>query len=470
MRDQTVLVAHSYYLRHDPKQWRRMKPYPPLATLLAAAVLRRQGHEVRLFDAMLAEGVGQFRQALETVQPAVVAIVEDSFNFLTKMCTLATREAALAMVQAAASTGARVVVNGPDESDHPDLYLAAGADAVITSEVEAALPEVVEQWLRDPGTSLQRIPGLALPGTNGSPYEATPPRPALQNLDQLPHPAWDLVDAARYRAAWTAAHGRLSWNMVTSRGCPYHCNWCAKPIFGTRYAQRRPQNVVAELIHLRESVAPDHVWFADDIFGLTTRWIEAFGREVVTRRAQTPFTMQSRVNLMKPAAVTALAAAGAEEVWLGVESGSQRILEAMDKGSKIAQVRSATRTLREHGIRVGWFVQLGYVGETWDDILLTRDLIRSEQPQEIGVSVAYPLPGTAFYEKVRATLGTRANWRDSGELAMLFAGAYPTTFYREVRDLLHAEVESGPDGDGRWTELGRRAAEFDAQRRTNSMT
>jgi anaerobic magnesium-protoporphyrin IX monomethyl ester cyclase len=219
--------------------------------------------------------------------------------------------------------------------------------------------------------------------------------------------------------------------------------------------QRSPASVAEEVHRLRSAVAPDHLWFADDIFGLTAEWIEAFAAEVEARRAATPFTMQSRVNLMKPRVVEALARAGAEEVWLGVESGSQRILDAMDKGTRLEQIREATRNLRARGIKACWFIQLGYAGEAWDDILKTRDVIRDEQPDDIGVSVSYPLPGTAFYDRVKDLLGSKTNWVHSGDLDMMFPGTYRTEFYRAIRDLLHEEVRQRTALDARWGELAR---------------
>jgi anaerobic magnesium-protoporphyrin IX monomethyl ester cyclase len=442
-----VLLAHSYYLRHDPKQVRKMKPYPPLATLLAAAVLREEGEDVRLFDAMLESGVGAFREALDRHAPAVLCLVEDNFNFLTKMCTGRMRAASLDMIRAAAGRGSGVVVCGSDAADHPELYLAAGASAVIVGEPERTLPEVVRAWRADPGADLSGVAGLVLPPAvpgEGAPRR-TVPRPAITLLDELPLPAWDLVDVERYRGAWIEAHGYLSWNVVTSRGCPYGCNWCAKPLFGRRYNQRGPAAVAAELRHLKDTVAPDRIWFADDIFGLTARWIEAFAREVEARDAAIPFMMQSRANLMTPPVVDALARAGAAEVWMGVESGSQEILDAMHKGTTLDEIRTGTRALKARGVRAGWFIQLGYPGEAWREILETRDLVRRERPDEIGVSVAYPLPGTEFHRMVRDQLGRKKNWVDSDDLAMLFQGTYTTAFYRRVRDLLHREVE-GPDG------------------------
>ena len=468
-----LLLAHSYYLVYDEKQTRKMKPYPPLGTLVTAALVRERGYEVELFDSMLAPGVEAFEQMLDDVRPNVVAILEDNFNFLTKMCTLRMRRAALEMIEAAKQHGCRVVVNGSDATDRPLVYLAAGADAVILGEVEETLCDVVNVLTADPRADLGAVPGLALPGpgssdagANGSPNSArrTALRTRLSDLDALPFPAWDLVDVDKYRAAWTGRHGRLSWNMATSRGCPYGCNWCAKPVFGRQYAQRSPANVAEELRLLREHVRPDHVWFADDIFGLTAGWIEDFADEVTKRGTRTPFSIQSRVNLMKPRSVAALDESGAEEVWLGVESGSQQVLDAMDKGTHIEEIREATRTLKAQGIRACWFIQLGYLGEQKEDILRTRDLILEERPDEIGVSVSYPLPGTPFYEAVRAQVGAKRNWEHTDDLDMLFHGTYTADFYRRLRDILHEEVDAYNDGGGtlsaEWDELWGREAEF----------
>jgi anaerobic magnesium-protoporphyrin IX monomethyl ester cyclase len=230
--------------------------------------------------------------------------------------------------------------------------------------------------------------------------------------------------------------------------------------------QRSPEAVAEELEKLKATVDPDHIWFADDIFGLTADWIERFAGAVGARGSAIPFMMQSRANLMEPRVTRALRLAGCEEVWLGVESGSQKILDAMDKGTRIAQVRSATRNLRGEGIRTGWFVQLGYPGETWQEILATRDLIREERPDEVGVSVSYPLPGTPFFENVKSQLGAQQNWAHSDDLAMLFQGTYETPFYRRVRELIHAEVRdvAWDDAEGvrrlddRWRKLGQAEA------------
>ena len=445
-----ILLAHSNFIARDPKQQARMKPYSPLSTLITAALLRREGHEIAFFDATFEPGVGTFERRLEEVNPDVVLLMEDNFNFLTKMCTTERRESAVAMIALAAARGCRIAVNGPDAADNPAIYLCAGADAILLGEGEMGMLQVANFWA-DPSGELSDIAGLILPGAGQA--QPTRPRRPQQDLDRLPHPAWDLIDVDAYRAAWMSAHGEFSWNMAASRGCPYSCNWCAKPTFGRRYLVRPPEDVALEMQHLRQEIAPDHLWFTDDILGLDVDWICAFAEEVERAGAQILFTMQSRVNLMTERSVAALARAGAREVWLGIESGSQKILDAMDKGTTVEAGRSATRLLKDHGIRACWFIQLGYPSETWDDLLATRDLIRDEQPDEIGVSVAYPLPGTVFHDRVRAQLGRQRNWRDTGDLAMLFQGTFDSHLYRRVRDILHQEVESGFADDLAWIAL-----------------
>jgi anaerobic magnesium-protoporphyrin IX monomethyl ester cyclase len=449
-----ILLASSFFLRNDPKQLERMKPYPPLGTLLVAASLRERGYEVALFDATLATSVDDFVAIVREKQPTAVGILEDNFNYLTKMCTERTRDATLRMVAAARTAGCRVAVNGSDACDRPALYIEAGADAVLLGEGDLSFLALADAWCRSADATLAAIPGLVLSDGEGGTSRTTPPA-AVRDLDALPFPAWDLVDVESYRRVWTVAHGRFSWNMVTSRGCPFGCNWCAKPIFGRRYEQRSPESVAEEMRRLKDEVRPDHIWFADDIFGLTAPWIANFANAVAQRDACIPFMIQSRADLMRPAVVSALAKAGAEEVWMGVESGSQKILDAMDKGTTVDEVRAATRELKRHGIRACWFLQLGYPSETWDDLLSTRDLVREEAPDDIGVSVAYPLPGTKFHAMVRAQLGQRQNWQHTDDLAMLFQGTYTTEFYRLLRDALHTEVRTRTADDARWAAFTR---------------
>ncbi|HJU25536.1 MAG TPA: cobalamin-dependent protein, partial [Rhodanobacteraceae bacterium] len=258
-----ILVGHSYFLRYDPKQWERGKPYPPLATIQVAALLREMGHAVSFFDAMLAEGVDDFRNLLREARPDVVVLYEDNFNFLTKMCLGRMREAACQMIARAHAAGARVIVAGSDASDQPLPFLQAGADAVLVGEGVAALTLLIERLEHDPNIQtpgwVAGIIGLAsLPGRQMqlARIGAQPPHARLAG-----HPAWDLVDIPAYRSIWRERHGWFSLNMAASRGCPFRCNWCAKPIWGNHYRQRHASEVAEEMAYLKREFAPDHIWF-----------------------------------------------------------------------------------------------------------------------------------------------------------------------------------------------------------------
>jgi radical SAM superfamily enzyme YgiQ (UPF0313 family) len=261
----------------------------------------------------------------------------------------------------------------------------------------------------------------------------------LQDLDQLPLPAWDLIDVERYRTFWRQRHGYFSLNVVTTRGCPYLCNWCAKPVYGNTYHSRSPGNVLEEIRLLRQRYAPDHLWFCDDILGLKTRWLSAWSEGMAREGLATPFLCQTRVDLMTDENVRALHRAGCAEAWLGAESGAQSVLDAMDKGITVDGTRAAVRRLRAHGVRVGLFLQFGYPGEGWREIQATRALVRQVDPDDIGVSVSYPLPGTKFYERVQSRLGDKRNWNESTDLDPLFPGTFSRTFYQTLAKVVHAE-------------------------------
>jgi radical SAM superfamily enzyme YgiQ (UPF0313 family) len=266
----------------------------------------------------------------------------------------------------------------------------------------------------------------------------TAKRTVLRDLDTLPQPAWDLVDIKRYKDMWQQHAGYFSINIVTTRGCPFKCNWCAKPIYGNRYNTRSPQKVLEELTFLMNNYGFDHVWFCDDIFGLKPGWVQEFAQLVRRENLSFTFKIQSRADLLlQPAYVSSLQEAGCENAWMGAESGSQKILDAMDKGITIGQIHQATSLLKTHGIKPSLFIQFGYLGETKDDIDLTIKMINELMPHEIGISVSYPLPGTGFYEKVQAAMQEKHNWTDSAELALMFRNTYAPSFYRQLHRYVH---------------------------------
>ncbi len=436
-----ILFGQSYYLRFDQKLWDAMQPYPPLGTIYAASYMRDRGYEVALFDAMLAGSEQEWASALDRAQPRFAVIYEDNFNYLSKMCLLRMRQAAFTMIGMARDRDCTVIVAGSDASDHAEKYVAAGANYVLIGEGEETLAELLDTLTGTTDASLSSIPGLAFPDPdNGGEITCNPRRPDIKDLDALPFPAWDLVDIPRYQSIWYERHGYYSMNMVTTRGCPFHCNWCAKPIWGQRYNARSPENVAAELKWLKNTYAPDHIWFVDDIMGLKPKWMERFADQVEADGTRTPFKCLNRADLLlRGNTIQALQRAGAEIVWIGAESGSQKVLDAMEKGTRVEQIRESASRLHEAGIKVGFFLQFGYPGETREDIEATLQLVRDSQPDDIGMSVSYPLPGTKFHEHVRDQLGVQQNWLDSNDLAMMYQGPFSTGFYRQLHSVLHKE-------------------------------
>jgi len=447
-----ILFGQSYYLRFDAKMWRMGQPYPPLGTLYAASALRARGYDVALFDATLAASEAAWAEALDRHRPRYAVIYEDQFNYFSKMCLLRMREAAFAMIRMAKERGCQIIVSGSDATDHATDYHRAGADCIVIGEGEETLVELLDRLEGRSETPVEAVGGLSLPGLDGGEMRS-PSRPLIRDLDRLPLPAWDLVDVEQYRRFWRERHGYHSMNMVTTRGCPFRCNWCAKPIYGQRYTVRTPENVVEELAYLKRHYRPDHIWFGDDIFGLKPGWVGRFAGLARAQDAVVPFRCQMRADLMDAETVAALQEAGCRTVWMGAESGSQKVLDRMDKDLRVEQIHEAAGLLRAAGIEVCLFLQFGYPGEEWEDIRATLRMVREIGPDDIGISVSYPLPGTAFHERVHAELGEKRNWTDSGDLAMLYRGTYAPGFYRQLHTAVHRmfRVEKG------WRELRREA-------------
>lgn len=441
-----VLLTHSNHLAFDAKQLRKMQPYPPLGTLYSATALRAAGISVAVCDTTFVEPLSGFWEALNEHKPKIVVIYEDDFNFVTKMCLMHMRELANGLAAIARSAGITVITHGSDATDHPREYLDNGVDFILNGEVEQSLTELCNAILQS--RKLQGIQGLVRYSDVDGALERLLPAPINPLWANLPAAARDLIDLEPYRRAWTDAHGYFSTNMVASRGCPYSCNWCAKPISGNRFQLRKPTEVAAEVHQLKTLFGVQHIWFGDDVFALDRHWLEEFADAVESYGEVIPFKIQSRADLMNDAVVSALKRAGCSEVWMGVESGSQMILDSMRKGLKLSNVYAARGRLAAAGIRACYFLQFGYPGEGWAEICETVQLVCDTRPDDIGVSLSYPLPGTGFYERVQAQLGKKRNWDDSDDLCTIHIASYNDDFYHALRDALHAEVSgwSAPAG------------------------
>jgi len=430
-----VLITHSYFLRFDPKQWATGRPYAPLGTLYATSFLKQHGYEVYFFDAMFSKGPEEIIPVIEKVKPDIFVVYDDGFNYLTKMCLENMRDAAFVMIQSAKRLGCKVIVSSSDSTDRFEMYLNKGADFILLGEAELSLLEL-SNALATGATDYFSLEGIAFRQHDA--IVKTKHRNVIKDLDALPFPAWDMINMDPYRDMWLSHAGYFSMNMGTTRGCPFKCNWCAKPIYGNRYNSRSPKNVIAELKWLKKKFAFDHIWFCDDIFGLKPGWVHEFADLTGAEGLQFKFKMQGRVDLLlQENNILDLARAGCDNIWMGAESGSQRILDAMDKGTTVQQIHEATRLLKKCGIKPSFFIQFGYPGETKEDIAKTISMINELLPFELGISVSYPLPGTVFFEKVKNDLVHKTNWKDSDELALMFSNTYQPAFYKQLHRYVH---------------------------------
>jgi len=427
-----VLLAQAYFLRFDPKLEKTAQPSPPLGSLICAAVLRDRGFDVRFFDSMLKRSEEECAEAMDRERPDAFVLFEDNFNYLTKMCLERMREAAARMIGMARSRGIDVVVAGSDPSDDPGFFLRAGASAVAVGEGEFA----VADWLDSPRDASATIPGIATLKDDET-VAAAAARATVRDVDSIPSPAWDLVDIDAYRRVWNRKHAGLCLPLATSRGCPFHCNWCAKPIWGQRYNAMSPARAAREVLSLKR-LGAGTMNVLDDIFGLKPGWMEEFAHELRRLDCVLPFKCLSRADLLTERLVQALSNAGCRMVWIGAESGSQKILDAMEKGTTVEEIKEAAARLRSHGIKVAFFLQFGYPGETKQDVQATLKLVDDVLPDDLGISVSYPLPGTRFHARVKSEMSRGTHWRDSSDLAMLFDNPHGTRYYRSLHAYAHA--------------------------------
>jgi len=431
-----VLISNTYFLALDPKQHALMQPYPPLATLYAAAVLEREQYTVTFFDTIFANRCELIFPQIDKHAGKIFVIYDDGFNYLTKMCLVNMRNACFTMIKYAKANNCTVIVSSSDATDHKEDYLNVGADYILIGEAENSLLEIVNAVTHNKLNLIPDIKGIAYKLDNA--VTKTLPREVMHDLDSLPFPAWHHINIEVYKNGWIDRNGYFSLNMTTTRGCPFKCNWCAKPIYGNRYNTRSPENVVEEIRMLIHNFGVQHFWFCDDIFGLKPGWIKHFSELVQAAQLKFKFKIQCRADLLLDANnIDYLAQAGCEEVWIGAESGSQKVLDAMDKGTTIEQIYTCTKLMQQYGIKPCFFLQFGYLGETKTDIDLTIKMLLDLMPFDIGISVSYPLPGTKFYELVKSDLHEKQNWNDSDELLMMYNGTYSPAYYKQLHRYVH---------------------------------
>jgi radical SAM superfamily enzyme YgiQ (UPF0313 family) len=412
-----ILLGHAYFLKYDIIERRVMKPYPPLGILYLSAFLKREGFSVEVFDSTFRD-FGDFEAVVKRIKPRIVGLYAN----------IITRDNVLRLARIAKANGVEyVLAGGPDASEWCDRYFANGIDIIGLNEGELTLQELIP-WLQQKGMAgIEQVRGIMY--LKDGRLHRTPPRPTITDLDSLPWPDRDVLNMDEYFRAWKSHHGESSVSLITARGCPFHCAWCSSEVFGHTHRQRSPKDVVDEMLMLKERYNPDIMWISDDVLTINKKWTHEFIREVKKRKAEHPYECLSRVDLVDREILKGLRESGCFRIWYGAESGSQKILDSMRKGTTVEQVREAARITQEVGMQAGFFILLGYPDETTADIRTTIDFLKETRPDVVGTSVAFPIKGTEFYERVESRVLPDENWSSRNQNKLLFKGKYPRLYY-----------------------------------------
>lgn len=416
-----VLLTHGFFLAEDPKEQQVMRPYPPLGILYLSSYLRSKGFDVDVYDSTWGSRQELF-SLLEQGPPGWLGVYGN----------LLTRRNVVDIAGRAKAAGWRVVLGGPEPSNYAEEYLSAGADYIIQGEGELALEQLLRGNCAPPGAIFRDSAGA---------IARVPAAPQVRDLDSLPWPDRERIDIGRYLAAWRERHGMGSVSLITARGCPYHCRWCSHSTFGKTHRRRSVRAVADEAEWILNRYQPEMLWYADDVFTIHAGWTLDYAAEMKRRGIRVPFECITRADRLSPPVTSALAEMGCFRVWIGSESGSQRVLDAMHRGVRVEQVREAVHLAQSHGIQAGMFLMWGYEGEQIEDIEATVDHVRACHPDVYLTTVSYPIKGTPYYEQVQNKLVRIGEWHKSTDRDVQIQGRHSRRFYQFADDFLRSALD-----------------------------
>ncbi len=423
-----LLLSHGYVLADDPHEREIMMPYPPLGILYLSSYLKSRGLKVELCDPTFSS-LDAFRDHLETCKPRVVGL----------SCNLLTRANILRMVAWSREAGATVVLGGPEAGPNADEYLERGAQVVVPGEGEETL-EVLVRHIRSRGLDeLHQVHGIIFDAGAGR-LHRTPARPLIQPLSSLPWPDREAVDFERYLDTWKKHHGNSSASLITARGCPFTCAWCSHGVFGQTHRRRTVEDVADEVAGLVERFGPDRLWYADDVFTHHRPWTLRYADELQRRGLHLPFECISRADRINEQIADALAEMGCFRLWIGSESGSQKVLDAMGRLTTAEDVQAKTAMLQARGIKVGMFIMLGYEGEDESDLQATVEHLKLANPDIFLTTVAYPIRGTTYHHRMAGKIRADRGWAQRTDRDLRITGRHSPQYYRHVTRWMVNEV------------------------------
>ena len=422
-----ILLSHGYFLSEDPHELKIMKPYPPLGLLYISSYLKSKGFQTQIFDSTF-NTLRAYQEYIQTMRPPVVGLYSN----------LMTRQHILQMIKVSKEAGSLVILGGPDPANYAMEYLAYGADIIVTGEGELTLEELLPRLPGQNISKLQDIKGIAF--LENDSLVQTLPRPAITDLDSLPYPDRDGIDINQYIQTWKDNHGMGSISLITARGCPYTCTWCSHAVFGYSHRRRSVENVADELELMIGKYHPDMVWYADDVFTINHRWLFEYASALKKRHIHIPFETISREDRLNKQVIQTLAEMGCYRLWIGSESGSQRVLDAMQRKTDAARAREMTHLLQDHGIEAGLFIMLGYDGEEIEDIEESVQFLKEANPKTFLTTVAYPIKGTPYYEAVADRIIPLKTWDSGSDRDFTIAGRHSRRFYHFATQWMVNEV------------------------------
>lgn len=427
-----ILLTHAYFLKEDAREQSIMRPYAPLGVLYLSAFLKARGLRPEVFDATFGS------------EEALIARVRESgTRFVGLAANLMTRARVISVMRGVreACPGVRVIVGGPDASAHAPRYVEHGADAVVRGEGEETLLALLSGW-SDPEAG----PPVGVAGTtvrrDGRTVDS-PDRALLPTLDGHPWPDRGAIDLRPYFDAWRSRHGHSSLSLLTARGCPYTCRWCSRAVYGESHRRRPAEDVVAEIADVTARYRPDRLWYVDDVFTIHRGWTLEFARRMSDANLRVPFECITRAERVDDSVAEALAELGCVRAWIGTESGSQRVLDAMDRRVRVDQIQEACARLRRRGVAVGFFVMVGYEGETDDDIVETVAHIRRSEPDVVLTTTAYPIAGTPYAREVEARTENDRPWAETSDRENRVRGRGTSRYYDLARAWIEADAAAG---------------------------
>lgn len=427
-----ILLTHGYFIGEDEKEQAIMRPYVPLGILYISAYLEQHGYNNRVFDSTFSS-FDRLCAVLLEEKPAIVGIYT---NLMTKLNVL---RIIRFIKQEPSLQPTRIVLGGPEVRNHITNFLQQGADYLVLGEGEQTMLEIVQHADGMGSTDRAEIDGIAWVDGQGC-IRQNRERAKAKNLDELPLPARQQVDLQLYLDAWRHKHGTNAISVSTMRGCPYSCKWCSRAVYGQSYRRRSPRAVADEIAWIRDHYTVDSLWFVDDVFTVSHKWLDEFAREVTSRGIVMPYECITRADRLNEDVILQLKASGCFRVWIGAESGSQKIIDLMDRRVEVGQVRDMIRLARQHGLQAGTFIMVGYPGETKEDIFETVHHLKTAEPDLFTITVTYPIKGTPLYAEVQDRFLTSLPWEAGTDRDIDFRRTYSRRYYDHAIQLINNEM------------------------------